>query len=276
MTGTNGAVATSDGDAPDAALPDDAIDGALQAVESEVVDTRAIRAEQEAAELKQQLRAQQDMIGELRKSTTAQSEMLSELVGRTREAEDRGWDVARHNILGRMEDAVNQADTQAFRVARQDLDALDHHQQARKQQKKPKDDPPAASQQQSGQVDAGTQAAFRSWVAENPWFNADNKLRVQAVAVDAILMADEPHLSPADRYKKVRDEIVRLHPDKFTTQARQQPPAVSRPSAQAAVKAKPKTKTLADLDDDARAAFKQLKRMNPEYTEAMYLKDYRD
>jgi hypothetical protein len=272
MAGTNGAVAPNDGGTSDGELPDGAIDTAIEAVETAVVDTRAIRAEQEAVELKQRLRAQEDRIADLHKTTVSQSEMLSELVGRSREQEDRGLAWTRENILHRMHAATRNADEQEFLAARQDLDAYEQH--ARKQKAPKKDDLPAAGdkQQQPAQPDPAAVA----WVSENPWFNTDKKLRAAAFGFDAMLLADEPHLSTADRLKKVRDEVVRMNPDKFTNQARQQPSTVSRPGPQAAVKAKPKTRTLADLDDDAKAGFKQLKRMNPEYTEAMYLKDYKD
>jgi hypothetical protein len=273
MAETNGAIAPNDGGTSDGELPDGAIDTAIEAVETAVVDTRAIKAEQEAVELKQRLRAQEDRIADLQKTTVSQSEMLSELVGRSREAEDRGWDWARNDALKRMEDAVNQADNQAFRAARQDLDALEHHQQARKQ-KKPKDDP-AAGNKQPAQADHATQAAYQAWVAENPWFNTDNQLRVQAAAIDALLLADEPHLSAADRYKKVREPVVRVNPDKFTNQARQQPPTVSRPGPQAATKPKPKEPTLADLDDDAKAALAAIKRVDPKFKEQDYIKGYK-
>lgn len=269
----NGAVAPNDGGMPDGELPDGAIDTALEAVETEVVDTRAIKAEQEAAELKQRLRAQEDRIADLQKSTVSQSEMIAELVGRSREQEDRGLAWAREDILKRMQDATKNADEQAFLAARHDLDAYEHH--ARKQKAPKKDDPPAASQPQPGQADPATQAAYRAWVADNPWFNTDNKLRVAAIAIDATLMAEEPHLSAADRYKRVREEVVRINPDKFANHARQQPPTVSRPGPQAASKPKPKEPTLADLDDDHKAALAAIKRVDPKFKDQDYLKGFK-
>lgn len=270
MSGTNGAVAPNDGATPDGELPDGAIDTAIEAVETAVVDTRAIVAEQEAAELKQRLRAQEDRIADLQKTTVSQSEMLSELVGRSREQDERGLAWTRENILERMHVATRNADEQEFLRARQDLDSFEQH--ARKQQKKPKDDAPAASKtQQPAQPDPVATA----WMAENPWVNTDKKLRATAFAMDAMLLADEPHLSTAERLRKVKEEVVRMNPDKFTNQARQQPPTVSRPGPQAASKPKPKEPTLADLDEDAKAALAAIKRIDPKFKDETYLKGYK-
>lgn len=273
-TETNGAAAPNDGGTPEAMPPDEAIDSTIQAAETAVVDTRAIKAEQEAAELRQQIRAQQEMIGELRKTTVSQSEMLSELVGRSREAENRGWAWAREDAIGRMRTAVKNADDVAFEMAKRDLDALDQHVHDQRQPKKPKDDAPAASQSDQAKLTPPDPVTI-AWVAENPWINTDPELFDYALSRERRLGASNPGMSTAERLAKVKEDVVKRFPEKFPNQARNQPPAVSRPGPQAAAaaKSKPKAKTETDLPSDDRAVMERLVRMKV-LTKDQYLKDY--
>lgn len=269
MSTPNGAPAPSDAATPEPMPLDGAIDSAIQEVEAEVVDTRAIKAEQEAAELKQHLRAQQEMIAELRKTTVSQSEMLSELVGGMRDAKDRGFAYERERLEAIQDKAAAEADVVTHREAARAIRALEQQYRTLADQK--------TAQQtgnQPGQPASPDPAAI-AWMGDNPWFNTDPKLRAVAIAVDATLLVDEPHLSVADRLKKVREAVVSANPSKFSTQAaRPQPPTVSRPGSQTASRtAKPKEKTEADLPAEDRAIMDRLVGQKV-LTKAQYLKDY--
>lgn len=266
----NGVVAPDDGAQPNGELADGAIDTALETAEKEVVDTRAIKAEQEAAELRQHLRALQEANTELRNTSRKQSEMISAIYGDIQSAKDRGLQYERQQLQAWQRKAAQEADVAAHDEATRQLQMLEH-QQRTVAEPKPADQTRQPNPPQ-GQVDP----AAAAWLADNPWMQNPKMFR-EAAALETNIHEDKPYLSTADRLKEVKAEMMKRYPDKFPgQQQRPQTPTVSRPGPQAAAKAKPKQKTLTELDPDAQAAFRQLKRMNPEYTEAQYLKDYKE
>jgi hypothetical protein len=278
MSGTNGGTSPNDSATPDGELPDGAIDTTLETVENEVVDTRAIKAEQEAAELRQRLSAQQERINELVKTSTTQSEMLSELVGRSRGAEERGWAYEADRIRGIMRKAASEADQTTYDAAEQTLFShMEHRPSAaelkRQAAQKNQHGDPAAANSPAQQL-TPPDPAVSAWVAENSWIN-DRKMHREAMAVEANIMEDKPYLTTADRLKEVRVEMAKRHPDKFQNPARNQPPAVSRPGPQGGGKPKPKTKTAADLPEDAKLALARIKRRDPSFTDDDYIKSYK-
>lgn len=123
-----------------------------------------------------------------------------------------------------------------------------------------------APQAQAPQVDP----ILLAWGAENPWFHTDEELHCAAIALDAAFARRIPNLT--NRLAKVKAELVKTFPHKFENPARKKPSTVSAPSGQAVRWAKPKEPTLADLDDDAKAALAQIKRVDPKFTDETYIR----
>jgi hypothetical protein len=233
------------------------------------------KVQKETPILRERLRTQDSMIqrmeAELRETkrlASEQGQAVNELLERSRGAEDRGFQYEAARIEAGMRKAVENADTPAYDALRMELDGL-YRQRAEKQRKPADPDKDKPNGQQTT-----PDPAAAAWVRENTWFNSDKKLHRAAIAIEATLMEDEPHLSTADRLKKVRDEIVQRFPEKFENQARRQPSAVSAPGGQLTRPVRPKQKTVADLPDDAKQALTTLKRRDPKFTDEMYLKNY--
>lgn len=265
MSETNGAVAPNGADTSEPeVLPDAAIDTAIEHAEQNPVDVAKLKAEQEAAELRQHLRALQDMNAELRNTTKAQSEMLSELVGGMRDAKTQSFQQQIEYLKSIQRKATAEADVATFDEADRQIRYLEQ-QRPLSETKPAKQNDPAPSQPDPAAI---------AWMGENPWFNTDTNLRAAAIAVDATLLVEQPHLSVADRLKKVKEAVVAANPSKFPTQVRQQAPAVSRPGMQTAPRsAKPKEKTESDLPAEDRAIMDRLVRQKV-LTKEQYLKDY--
>lgn len=271
MQENTGAVAPNDGAQPDGELPEGAIDSTLEAVEKEIVDTRAIKAEQEANELRQRLAAQQERINELVKTSTTQSEMLSELVGGMRDAKDRGWAYEAERLRGVMRKAASEADQTTYDAAEQALfNHMEHRPVAdgKRTPKRTEAEPVDDKTKQQTPPDP----AVVAWFGQNAWTRDKNMFR-EARAIEENLLEDKPYLTTVDRLEEVKKEMARRHPEKFGNQARNQPPAVSRPGPQTAKPKAKAAKTEADLSPEDRAVMDRLVRSKV-LTKEQYLKDY--
>jgi hypothetical protein len=112
-----------------------------------------------------------------------------------------------------------------------------------------------------------------TWVAQNSWFNTDEEMHDYALTRETRLLKSIP--DTAKRLEKVKQAVVQRFPEKFENQARRQPSTVSAPGGQVMRSARPKGPTLATLDDDAKAALAEFKKIDPTFTDETYIKIYR-
>jgi hypothetical protein len=269
MAETNGAVAPNDGGTPEAVLSDAAIDGAIEHAEQNPVDVAKLKSEQEAVELRARIRAQEERINDLLRTSNQQSEMLSELVGRSRNAAEYGWAREVERVRATMRRAVADADQPTYDTAERELLGLMNTGPASPTKQDQKTDDKGTGK--TGQAAAPPDPAVAAWLNDNPWFHSDKKLHRAAVAAEASIMEEKPYLTTAERLKEVRAEMVQQFPKKFENEARHQPPAVIRPGPQAS-KLKSKAKTEADLPAGARAAMERFVKQGV-LTKDQYLKD---
>lgn len=235
------------------------------------------KVQKETPILRERLRTQDSVIQrmetelkETKRLASEQGEALKELLDRSRGAEDRGWQFTRDNIKAGMRKAAAEADTATYQQLEYDLDVLDRN---RPPQGKPAaQQKAAAGDQPAAQANAARDPAVDAWMADNRWFLYDADLHRAAKAVEEGLYSKYP--DTATRLGKVSEEVKRLFPDKFDNPARKQPTTVSTPSGQAARTPKPKTKTVADLPEDAKLALARIKRRDPKFTDDDYLKHY--
>jgi hypothetical protein len=265
---TNGVTAPND---PALAEIDAVIDDDQQPV---IEETHKLASK--LSELEQQLRAKDEVISRrdrdyqsLVETSRKQSEMLSELVGDIRDAKDRGYQYERERLQGIQRKAATEADVAAYDDAERAIRALDHHRATA--ETKPAADAPKSAATPQSQPDP----AAIAWVSENPWFHADPDLYEYALMRERKVGTSNPHMSTAERLAKVKEDVLKRFPEKFPNAARQQPPTVSRPGPQAAGRPKPKEPTLADLDEDHKAALAAIKRVDPKFKDETYLKGFK-
>lgn len=278
MSATSAAVAANGEAAPDVDISDEAIDAATN---EPTAEERAQKAHQENLELKARIRAQEDMIGGLRTDLTEtkrlaskQGEALNELLESSRDAKDRGYQYAREDAVSRMRYAAKNADEAAHDAALRDLIALEQHRppQRTKDQQPDKGGEPDKKTQQPQQQTV-QDPTVTAWFNDNPWYNTDWELRAYADGAYNNILATAPGKPVRDVLSEVKERVTKRFTDKFPNAARDAPPAVSRPGPQGG-KPKPKTKTVADLPEDAKLALSRIKRRDPTFSDDDYLKTY--
>jgi hypothetical protein len=221
--------------------------------------------------LRSQLRRQDEKIQTLEKHLERVLGATDEILDRSRGAEQRGFEYARDTLRAKMREAVANADTAAYERHEQELQQLEQM-RPKGGTKKPDeaDGKPGASRQPQQEMDPVT----KQWMRENPWVESKKFFNI-ALGIEQDLLETRPDLSMRERLDEVTAEVKRRFPEKFGNPARSAPPATARPGPQAARTPVKKTRTVADLDDNAKAALAKLKRMNPALTDEDYLKSYK-
>jgi len=117
-----------------------------------------------------------------------------------------------------------------------------------------------------------THPAVKLWVAENPWFEADKKMKSFAISYQVSLFLDNPNITMEDSLKEVDEAVRKAFPDKFQIQHKQKEiPAVESGGKNTGKK----TFTKSDLDDEARRTMNRFVRMGV-MTEEEYIKELVD
>lgn len=199
-----------------------------------------------------------------------QSEVLVELRDLTRTAETRAYQRAQVDFAERERKAVAEADTATYDRIQFEKRQMEETRPAPKKEPvaEPRRAEPTTTNQPLPPQDAAT---VGSWIAENPWYNADPEMNSIATSLHGTYKTQNPNESLSDNLARVRDRVVQLFPEKFGNPRRAAPSAVSAPTAPAP---KPKGRTAADLPPEAKAALAKIKRDIPGYKDSEYLSLY--
>ena len=115
---------------------------------------------------------------------------------------------------------------------------------------------------------------MRAWIGKNAWFETSEKLSNFAVSV--FREAINSGMAEQDALDHTEAEVRRVFPENFQNDRREAPSTVATTTRESsAARPKVKAKTIADLDENGKAALVKLKRLIPNYTDEQYLKDYK-
>jgi hypothetical protein len=115
-------------------------------------------------------------------------------------------------------------------------------------------------------------ATVASWVADNPWFNADAEMNAVATSIHGLIRQQNPNMPLTDNLAEVKARMVTRYPEKFPGEGRRRAPAAV--AASSAPPPRSTKKTVNDLPAEAKAALAKFKTSIPNYTDAEYLKMY--
>lgn len=197
-------------------------------------------------------------IGGIKKQLDETLGVLKEFRDFSRTAEERAYKKAKDDLEARMEYAVGQADTDAFKAAKRDLDQLEA--------------PKAAPKPEEARTTApAVPVEITQFIADNPWFNNDPELRAYAGAVHDRIMRERPGVPLAEQLQEAKREVVARFPDKFSNPRREQAAAVTAPGGSSPRK---KGKGYDDLPGDAKKICDRFVKTIPGYKREEYVKVY--
>lgn len=136
----------------------------------------------------------------------------------TQEAEKRGYEKARREILAKQKEAVADADTAAWERLEQEKIQLD--QDFQKVQQAPAQQTQQPAQQSAGDPD------FSAWAQKNTWYLDDPESKMEADALAPYVRAKHPDLTGQAFYDKVAEQVRKNMPHKFENQSREAPSTV--------------------------------------------------
>lgn len=243
------------------------------------------RIEKEAPLRNERLRFQDQVIERQQKQLDALMGRLEKIdknseeqLERTRTAEARGFDRARSELERQMDTAAYSGDQDAYREAKRNL--IELHKQfpgdpaptKKTEDKKTETEPPKKEQPT---VDPVTD----QWVRENQWFaegstNFDWEMNAYAVIADARIGKAQPGLSTRDRLEEVKSAVKKRFPEKFENPNRKASATVATPGTQQRPSGGKKTRTVADLPEDGKAALARLQRIDPKFKVETYLQNF--
>jgi hypothetical protein len=234
------------------------------------------KVEGEVPVLRERLRFQDKFIQDQQSKFEArfqkQEEAIQELLGKTREAESRGFTYAHAELEAAMDKAAEEGDVKTYQAAKARLIELG---KARAPAEKKLNG--AEPKGDGGKKDSLPPSPdLQQWMSDNRWFNPndpDDEASMYAIHQDTKLSRKSPHLSPGERLAKVKEAVERRFPEQFENTNRRSPAPVSTPSAHGNQRTeRKKTKTVADLDDEQKAALAAIKRRDPKFKDEDYLK----
>lgn len=144
-----------------------------------------------------QVRRERDDLSRKVQGLERNMEMLRKDTETIREkAEREGYERAYNEITARQRRAVEDGDTVEWE---------------RLEGEKRKLEPPAQKKDDGGQSDP----VIQGWIQENPWFNSDPALNMEAQAIHVRLSNKHPHMPLEENLRRVTDEIQRRYPEEF-------------------------------------------------------------
>lgn len=162
-------------------------------------------------------------------------------------------DSALKEIRERQNQAVSDGDTDAFKKAQADEDALRKAQEVKPQEQRQE------------------HPDFQDWIAENKWYQEDEEAGVLADYHGQQLQQTRPDLQGRAFFDAVKSRVQKALPHKFENPNRNKAAAVESGGGR---KPRVNGKTYSDLPADAKKACDEFVEMMPGYTKEQYVKDY--
>ena len=157
----------------------------------------------------------------LNKKIEQMSTVIQDLDTHNKKVAQAAYEKGVQDALARRNQAVQEGDVDAFNKAELDLQNL-------KKQQPVVAEAPVQQQPKAPEVTE----EMKSWAKENEsWFNAQNpRLVREADGLFVLEKEENPNLSDKEILQRVKDAIVRLHPEKFENPNKERPAPVSRSS----------------------------------------------
>lgn len=196
------------------------------------------------------------------------SKLVEDLLATQKKLGDRAYAKAKAEIEARMEAAVEQSDTDAYKVGKAGLKQLEEERVDTPTPAPPKPaDPP-----ERPQVDP----YVATWVKANAWYESDPVARSAATAIHGQLQQDQPELTLRENLAEVRRQIAVRFPEHFSNPRRGEPSRVSAPSGDRG-RTRGKDVTFSDLTADQKAIYERqseyFKSKGEKYTKEQFVED---
>lgn len=167
-----------------------------------------------------QVRTAQETAASASAKADALAKLVDDLLATQKKLGDRAYAKAKHDIEARMDAAVDQSDTDAYKAAKEGLKQLEEERVETPTPPAPADPP------ERPQVDP----YVATWVKANAWYENDPVARSAATAIHGQLQQEQPELSLRENLAEVRRQIVARFPEHFANPRRGEAPRVSAPS----------------------------------------------
>lgn len=197
--------------------------------------------------------------------------VLTEFRDFASKAEERAFNKAKKEIEDTMSEAVAKADVDGYNRAKKELDELN----------KSATPVPTPTPSPAPQVPQ----EIKDFVAENAlWYDVDRELTIEAINLHKSVNDTHPNLSMADNLKRVKEKLIKLHPDKLeildpsaANEAKRKTPSNALAGGNREILGggdKNKAKTYDDLPDEAKKACDRFIKQIPNYKREDYIKTY--
>lgn len=222
----------------------------------------------------------------LRKTQTEQDAAIRHVTELAKRADTRGYERAKAELLQNRRLAVEAGDVEAHDQVQEQLDALEagHAEIA----------PAAAREEPPPAAPPGQAPEITQFVREHPWFLRDERLKAAMISMHLAVIAEEPEWPLQDQLDEALERMVKNFPEVAAQEG--QPPVAREPAAQPAPRRRaasslapsggvpPRRPTGSPLDRiadaaeraEARNAYQSMRRADPGFTEAEYMKIYDD
>lgn len=147
--------------------------------------------------------------------------LVEDLLATQKKLGTRAYEKAKRDLEARMDRAVEDANPEDFKAAKEGLKQLDEE---REDTKIP--DPKPKPKDETSKVDPYTEI----WVGQNSWYATDPVARSAAVAIHGQMLTEHPDWTLRENLAEVRAQIADRFPEHFENQRRSEAPRVSRPS----------------------------------------------
>jgi len=214
------------------------------------------RGENEIPIMRERMRKQDKTIMGLNKTVSGMSQTFAEFQKHQQGVVDRAYKKGMESVEKKKLDAVERNDVDAYKEAVKEGDEL-----------KPEVVP--VVQTVDPKLEA-SEAEFNDWKKDNDWFD-DPELQQYASEISGVVQK-QTGLGGIELYDKVKDQVAVMYPKKFENQNRNIPPVVVGATGHLAPT--DGKKTFANLPPDAQEACLSFVKDIPNYTKAMYLKEY--
>lgn len=218
------------------------------------------RSETEVPILRENNRKLDRKVTNLEKKLDEGNKLLRDLVASQKVERDKAVTKAIADLKAQRAEAASNGDTARVEAISDEIEG----------QKAELAKPVAAERQSQDQDRPEVPQEVIEWAEANPWFNDDPVMNAAATAHFGLLMRDKT-LSDTQRLAKVKTEIVKRFPDKFTNPNRSRPAAVESGNGGGR---RSSAKSWNDLPRDAQDIADRLIRQGAVKDRNAYIKDY--